>query len=86
MNLSMVGNLTATLMVGMAVWLGMQWRPNPNDDYTSMLAIALAFSGGVLTALSSQVTIKIQKEGERPESERQKTPGPLLKEKTTDQV
>jgi hypothetical protein len=57
LNLSMVGNLIAIFMVGVAVWMGTQWRPNPNVDWMSMKAIALAFCGGLLTALSSQVAI-----------------------------
>lgn len=60
MNLSMGGNLVAVLLVGISVWLGMQWRPSPHDEYLMMVAIALAFSGGVLTAISSQIRVTLQ--------------------------
>ena len=62
MNLTLLGNLIGVSMVGTAVWLGMQWRPSPQDDRMMMLAIALAFSGGVLTAVSSQMTVTLQDE------------------------
>jgi hypothetical protein len=61
MNLSMIGNVIAVQMVGVAVWLGMQWRPSPYQDETMMVAIALAFVSGVLTALSSQMTVTFRK-------------------------
>jgi hypothetical protein len=62
MNLTLLGNLIGVSMVGTAVWLGMQWRPSPQDDRMMMLAIALAFSGGVLTAVSSQMTVTLQQD------------------------
>lgn len=68
MNLSMAGNLVAVVMVGVAVWLGMQWRPSPHNDYTVMVAIGLAFSGGLLTAMASQMTVRVKRE-EAPEAQ-----------------
>jgi hypothetical protein len=62
LNLAMIGNLVATALVGVAVWLGMQWRPSPQEDTMMMVAIGLAFVGGVLTALSSQVTVRVEKD------------------------
>jgi hypothetical protein len=62
LNLAMIGNLVATALVGVAVWLGMQWRPSPHEDTMMMVAIGLAFVGGVLTALSSQVTVRVEKD------------------------
>jgi hypothetical protein len=62
LNLSMIGNLTATLMLGVAVWMGMQWSPNPNVNWMSMESIAFAFCGGLLTALSSQFAITVQRD------------------------
>jgi hypothetical protein len=62
LNLAMIGNLVATALVGVSVWLGMQWRPSPHEDTMMMVAIGLAFVGGVLTALSSQVTVRVEKD------------------------
>jgi hypothetical protein len=62
MNVSLLGNLSAVSMVGTAVWMGMQWRPSPHEDGMMMLAIALAFSGGLLTAVSSQMTVTLQQD------------------------
>tara|TARA_R100001086_G_scaffold2187_3_gene1506 strand:+ start:533 stop:766 length:234 start_codon:yes stop_codon:yes gene_type:complete len=62
MNLTLFGNLISVSMVGTAVWLGTQWRPSPQEDRLMMLAIALSFSGGVLTAISSQMTMTLQGE------------------------
>ena len=59
MNIAMVGNLMATLFVGVAVFLASQWRPNPNEDGPVLYALMLAFSGGLLTALSSQIRITL---------------------------
>jgi hypothetical protein len=64
MYLSLLGNLSAVSMVGTAVWMGMQWRPSPHEDGMMMLAIALAFSGGLLTAISSQVSSEVEEEEE----------------------
>ena len=62
LNLAMIGNLVATALVGVSVWLGMQWRPSPHEDTMMMVAIGLAFVGGVLTALSSLGTVRVVKD------------------------
>ena len=51
--MSLLGNLIATSCVGLAVFLALQWRPDPHDDWTVMAAVTLAYVGGLLTALSS---------------------------------
>ena len=61
-NLTMIGNLIATVFVAIAVWLSMQWKSNPYDDNEQMIALALTYGAGLLTALSSQWTVHVEKE------------------------
>lgn len=66
MNLTMIGNLISTLFVGIAVWLSTQWEPNPHGDIKQLVALGLTYGAGLLTAVSSQWWIHIEKE---PDSE-----------------
>lgn len=62
--MQLVGNLIATTCVGIAVFLALQWRPDPHDDWTVMAAVSLAYFGGLLTALSSISKIMFVEEKE----------------------
>ena len=64
MNLSMIGNLISTLFVGIAVWLSAQWEPNPNGDIKQLVALGLTYGAGLLTAISSQWSVHIEKESD----------------------
>ena len=65
--MSLIGNVIATLCVGSAVFLALQWRPNPNDDWTAMAAVTLAYMGGLFTALSSVSKIVFSEEPDEKE-------------------
>tara|TARA_R100001143_G_C3348637_1_gene128256 strand:- start:1156 stop:1380 length:225 start_codon:yes stop_codon:yes gene_type:complete len=60
MNLTMIGNLISTALVAVAVWLSSQWQPNPNNDTEQLVALGLAYGAGLLTAISSQWSIRIE--------------------------
>ena len=62
MNLTMIGNLISTLFVAIAVWLSSQWQPNPHNDIGQLIALALAYVAGLLTAISSHWSMCIEKE------------------------
>ena len=62
--MQLVGNLIATTCVGIAVFLALQWRPDPHDDWTVMAAVSLSYFGGLLTALSSISKIMFVEEKE----------------------
>jgi hypothetical protein len=62
MNLTMIGNLISTLFVAIAVWLSSQWQLNPHNGIGQLIALALAYGAGLLTAISSQWSIHIEKE------------------------
>jgi opacity protein-like surface antigen len=64
MNLTMIGNLIATVFVAIAVWLSMQWQPVPSNDMKQLIALALTYGAGLITAISSQWTIHIEKESD----------------------
>jgi|TARA_R110000824_G_scaffold8899_1_gene40342 hypothetical protein len=69
--MSLLGNLLATSCVGLAVFLALQWRPDPHEDWTVMAAVTLAYVGGLLTALSSLSGISIRpvfEEGNSPDN------------------
>ena len=58
----MIGNLIATIFVAIAVWLSTQWQPDPHNDVEQLTALALTYGAGLLTALSSQWTVHVEKE------------------------
>jgi hypothetical protein len=58
----MIGNLISTVFVGIAVWLSMQWKQGPGTDNEQLVALVLAYGAGLLTALSSQLTVHFEKE------------------------
>ena len=60
----MVGNLISTVMVAVAVWLSSQWQPNPNNDTEQLIALGLTYGAGLLTAISSQWSMHIEKESD----------------------
>ena len=62
LNLTLVGNLIATVLVGVSVWLSSEWQPNPHEDNKQLLALVLTYGAGLLTALSSQWIIHIETE------------------------
>ena len=62
MNLTMIGNLISTIFVAIAVWLSSEWQPNPHEDIGQLIALGLTYSAGLLTALSSQWTVHVEKE------------------------
>jgi opacity protein-like surface antigen len=62
LNLTLVGNLIATVFVGVSVWLSSEWQPNPHEDKKQLLALALTYGAGLLTALSSQWVVRIETE------------------------
>jgi len=64
MNLTMIGNLTSTMFVAIAVWLSMQWQPNPHHDIEQLIALALTYGAGLLTAVSSQWSVHVEKESD----------------------
>ena len=64
MNLTMIGNLISTIFVATAVWLSMQWQPNPHSDSDQLIALALTYGAGVLTAVSSQWTVHIEEKSD----------------------
>ena len=62
--MALLGNLIATSCVGLSVFLALQWRPDPHNDWTVMAAVTLAYVGGLLTALSSLSRIGLVAEEE----------------------
>jgi opacity protein-like surface antigen len=64
LNLTLVGNLIATVFVGVSVWLSSEWQPNPHEDKKQLLALALTYGAGLLTALSSQWVVHIETESD----------------------
>ena len=61
LNLTLVGNLIATVLVGVSVWLSSEWQPNPHEDTGQLIALGLTYSAGLLTALSSQWSMRVEK-------------------------
>jgi len=64
LNLALIGNLTATVFVGISVWLSSEWQPNPHQDGKQLTALVLTYGAGLLTALCSQWTVDIEKESD----------------------
>ena len=62
LNLTLVGNLIATVFVGISVWLSSEWQPNPHEDKKQLLALVLTYGAGLLTALSSQWVVRTETE------------------------
>jgi hypothetical protein len=61
-NIAMIGNLISTAFVAIAVWMSMTWQHGLYNDNRNLIALALAYGSGLLTALSSQFTVHIEKE------------------------
>ena len=61
MNLTMIGNLISTTFVAIDVWLSSEWQPDPHEDTGQLIALALTYTAGLLTALSSQWSMRVEK-------------------------
>jgi len=61
-NLTMIGSLISSMFIAIAVWLSMQWQPNGANDREQLLALALTYIAGLLTAISSQLTVHVREE------------------------
>jgi len=62
----MIGNLTATVFVGVGVWLSSHAQPDATGDAEQIAALALTYSAGLLTAIFSQWSVCL---GKGPDSE-----------------
>jgi hypothetical protein len=62
LNLTLVGNLIATALVGVSVWLSSEWQPNPHEDNKQLLALVFTYGAGLLTALSSHFSVSFNTE------------------------
>jgi hypothetical protein len=58
----MIGNITATVFVGIGVWLSSEWQPNPYEDGKQLLALVLLYSAGLLNSMSSQWSVYVGEE------------------------